>query len=248
MAKHLLIIAALTLTGAVSARAGKLEDAVDKGNKDFAQGKYDAALEQYQVAEAERPESPELEYNIAGVLHEQEKYEEAVDRYTKALNSEDIGVTANAHYNLGNTYFRMGDYQKAIESYQQALQLRPEDMDSKYNLELSRRLLKEQMQAQPQDSTNQNQQKQQQQDEQQQQQQEQQQNDQQEQQQQGQQNEENKDQKDQQQQQSQQQVQDKPMSKEDAERILNALADDEQDVQKQIKRQMIGGDYVGKDW
>jgi len=147
MAKHLLTIAALTLTVAVAARAGKLEDAVEMGNKNFKQGKYDAALEQYQVAEAERPESPELEYNIAGVLHELEKYEEAVDRYTNALNSEDVGVTANAHYNLGNTHFRMGDYQKAIESYQQALQLRPDDMEAKYNLELSRRLLKDQMQA-----------------------------------------------------------------------------------------------------
>ena len=37
------------------------------------------------------------------------------------------------------------------------------------------------------------------------------------------------------------------MSKEDAERILNALKD-EQDIQKNIKRVKAGGNYSGKDW
>ena len=249
MRRHLITVALIAL--AVSgARAGKLEDAVEKGNKDFTAGKYKEALEQYQIAETERPESPELDYNIANALHEEGQYEEAVDRYTKALNSDDVNVTADAYYNLGNTQFRMGDYQKAIEAYQQSLQLRPGDMNAKYNLELSRRLLKDQMQSQQQDQNQQNQQ-QQKQDQQQQQQQDQQDQENQQQnqeQQQAQQADENKDQKEPQDQQSQQQVEEKPMSKEDAERILNALADDEKDVQKQIKRKVVGGDYVGKDW
>ena len=41
---------------------------------------------------------------------------------------------------------------------------------------------------------------------------------------------------------------DKEMSREDAERILNALRDDEQDLQKKIKRKAKGSDYIGKDW
>ena len=38
------------------------------------------------------------------------------------------------------------------------------------------------------------------------------------------------------------------MSQEDAERILNALRDDEQEIQEKIKRQRAVGDYTGKDW
>ena len=38
------------------------------------------------------------------------------------------------------------------------------------------------------------------------------------------------------------------MSEEDAERILNALRDDEKEIQKKLKRRQVAGDYVGKDW
>mgnify|MGYP001616573834 CR=1 FL=1 len=38
------------------------------------------------------------------------------------------------------------------------------------------------------------------------------------------------------------------MSKEDAERILNALKDDEKDIQKKVQRQVKAGNYSGKDW
>jgi tetratricopeptide (TPR) repeat protein len=37
----------------------------------------------------------------------------------------------------------MQDYQKAIESYQKALEINPDDIDAKFNLELARRMLKE---------------------------------------------------------------------------------------------------------
>ena len=239
---------ALVLAAAGSSLAGKLEDAVDQGNQAYARQQYKEALEQYQIAETERPESPELEYNIAGVLHNQQKYEEAVERYTKALNSEDVGITADAHFNLGNTKFRMGDYAGAISSYEESLRLRPDDMDAKFNLELARRLLKDQMQNQSQDNQDQQQQQEQQQEQQQQQQQDQQQDQQDQQDQQQQSEQDQQENQDSQQQQQQPQPQDKPMSKEDAERILNALQDEEQNVQNQVRRQVIGGNYIGNDW
>ena len=38
------------------------------------------------------------------------------------------------------------------------------------------------------------------------------------------------------------------MSKEDAERILNALRDDEKDIQEKLRRHRVSGEYNGKDW
>jgi len=38
------------------------------------------------------------------------------------------------------------------------------------------------------------------------------------------------------------------MSKEDAERILNALKDDEKDLQKKQQRYKARGNYRGDDW
>jgi tetratricopeptide (TPR) repeat protein len=218
-----------------------VEDLVRAGNQAFRNEQFNDALEQYQIAETELPESPELDYNIAGVLYQQGKYEETVERYGKALNSTDAALQPQALYNLGNTYYRMGDYQNAIVNFQKALEADPNDIDAKFNLELSRKMLKENLQPQQQD-----------QDQQQQQQQEQQQNDQQQEQQQEEQQSEDQQQQDQQQEQ-QPQEQPKPeetekISKEDAERILNALQDDEQDQQDKVKRQVRGGEYRGNDW
>lgn len=238
------LVALIVLCLASTAGAEDYIDLVKKGNQAYQQQDYKKALEYYHGAETELPESPELEYNIAGALHQEGGYEETVDRYTKALNTADIGLEAQSHYNLGNTHFRMGEYEKAITGYQNALEINPEDVDAKFNLELARRRLKEQIKPEQQDQ--QQQQEQEKEKDQQQQQDQQQQNDEQQPQQQ---------QPDQQEQQQQPQEQpepqpadDKEMSREDAERILNALRDDEQDLQKKVKRQRKAGDYVGKDW
>jgi len=222
-------------------------DLTRKGNEAFKSNNYDEALEHYRNAETELPESSELNYNIAGSLYKQGKYEEAVDLYTKALNSTDINLEASSHYNLGNTYFRMQDFQNAIKSYENSLNINPNDIDAKYNLELARKRLKEQIKPEQQDQEQQQQQEQQEQQEQQQQDQQQDQQDEQEQNQQQQQKEGGEDEQQQEQQQQQQAEPDKEMTKEDAERILNALKD-EQDVQKKIRRMNAKGNYSGKDW
>jgi Ca-activated chloride channel family protein len=246
MSRRLTFALMLTLTLACSSGwARSVGDVVEKGNEAFVKQQYKEALEQYQIAETERPESAELDYNIGGALFQQGKFEEAVERYTQALTTTEIGLEAKAQYNLGNTYYKMGDYQNAIPRFENALKINPDDVDAKYNLELARRMLKEQMKPQEkkQDQNQQQQQQQQQQNQEQQQNQDQQQNQEQQQQQQQQ-----DEQKKQDQQQQQQQVQEQKVSKEDAERILNALKDDEKQLQKDLKRQVVGGDYVGKDW
>jgi Ca-activated chloride channel homolog len=218
---------------------------VKKGNEALKTGDTKSALDYYHDAETDLPESPELSYNLGGALYQQKGYEEAVSQFEKSLKTTDIKVEAAANFNLGNTYFRMGDYEKAIGSYENALKGNPKDMDAKFNLELARKKLKEQ--TKPQQQNQQDQQKQQDQKQQQQQQNQDQQN----------QNQQNKDQqqdqqqqqdKNQQDQQKQGQAKDQKMSKEDAERILNALRDDEQKLQKQAKREVVKGDYNGKDW
>ncbi|UCG60641.1 MAG: tetratricopeptide repeat protein [Candidatus Zixiibacteriota bacterium] len=235
MIRWLFIFLAVCLAGGVSAE--DYVDLVRKGNESYKLQDYKKALEYYHNAETELPESVELEYNMAGALYQQGNYEETVDRYTRALNTEDIGLETQAHYNLGNTYYRMGDYQNAILSYQRTLEINPDDVDAKFNLELARRMLKEQIkpeqqqegqdsQPQPQQQENQNSQEEQPEPE-----------------------EQPQDQpQPQEEQQQPEQRDERQMSREDAERILNALRDDEQELQKKIKREVTASDYIGKDW
>jgi len=231
----------------VDANADEISDLVRDGNIAFQANDLSAALEMYREAESQIPKSPELTYNIASVLHEQGKYEEAVDLFKGALNSIGASTEASAHYNLGNSYFRSGDYVKAIESYQNALGLNPDDMDAKYNLELTRKMLKENSKAEQ--SEDQKQQQQQEKREQEQKQKDDENKDENE----DEQNKEGQNQsQDEQQKQKQEQQQgedDKKMSREDAARILNALRDDEQKQQKKSRRARVQiSDPNGEDW
>lgn len=220
-----------------TAAAAGFNGTVKKGNNAFKKGDFKAALELYHQAEADRPESPELQYNIGTALYKEGKYEEAADKLEKSFTTGDIDDEAMARYNQGNVFYKMGDYQKAIAAYQKSLELVPQDIDAKYNLELARKMLKEQLKPQQQKNDQQNKPQQQQQQDQQKQEQNQPQQDQ---------------QKDQQQEKERQdkseQVDENKMTREDAERILNALKDDEKQIQKDLKQQQAAAVSQGKDW
>ncbi|MFB3787002.1 MAG: tetratricopeptide repeat protein, partial [bacterium] len=123
-----------------------LRDRVEEANKIYAEGKYEEAVQQYtDIAATYAPESPELHFNIGNAWFRAGDYEKAIAEYQKVAGAPDEKLEAKAHYGIGNACYRMEDYAKAIESYIQSLRLNPDDEDAKYNLELARRKLKEQI-------------------------------------------------------------------------------------------------------
>jgi len=116
----------------------------DDGNRFFAQGQYDRALESYQRAQAERPDLLQFDYNIGNALHRLGDYSRAVEETQRATAATDSDLAFRAYYSLGNHYFRLGQLQAAFDAYKQALILKPDDLDSKYNLEVVTRALAEQ--------------------------------------------------------------------------------------------------------
>ena len=221
-----------------------------KGDKEKAAEAWEEASKYYHDAEIEKPESYELSYNLGSVMYQQEKYPDAMEKYYKALSSDDIKQRAWANYDLGNTLYRSGKYPEAIQAFQKCLELTPDDEDAKYNLEFVRKKMKEMLDKEKQRQQNQKQQQNQQQNQQQQQQQQKQ--EQQEQKQQEQQNQASQSEQEQKKKEEQQQQQYKPkegMTKEEAERILNAFKDDEKDLQKKQRKEVQGrGTRGGKDW
>jgi tetratricopeptide (TPR) repeat protein len=256
------------LLGAPAAR-GDYRALNEKGNKALTEDKADEALKYYKDAEVEKPKQPVLDYNIGSALYKQNKYPEAVQRYIRALDTDDPKFQADTYYNSGNALFRAEQYAEAINAYKKCLEINADDNDAKYNLELARVKLKEQAQKQDKQQQNQqnNQDKQDQQQDEQQNPQDQQDQQQQQEQQQGQnqqdqqtngqqQQEQQKADQEQQQQQSEQQNgdqnqeqqpqqkasrgQQQKMSKQDAERILNAINSDEKNLQKELARFKVG--------
>jgi Ca-activated chloride channel homolog len=223
-----------------------------KGNKLYDSKKYEEALKVYRDAQIEEPESPELHYNIGTTLFRKKGYEEAIKELEKTLTAKDPQLQQKAYYNMGDCQYRLGEemvaqgkqeggqhWQQAIEAYKKSLELNSNDMDAKCNIEFVQNKLKELAQNSPQNKQQQQQQNQQ--NKQDQKKDQQQKQDQQKQ---------AGEKKDEQQKEGQQGEQDKQqMSKEDAQRLLDAVKDEEKDLQKKLRKVQVGVPRgISKDW
>lgn len=225
----------LMLALAMNVSAQKEErNYIRKGNRQFADSSFVDAEVSYRKAMDINPSSGIAMYNLGNALSQQNKMEDAMKVYSDALKLEkDKEQLGKIYHNMGVIIQSQKDYAKAIEAYKQSLRNDPCNMDTKYNLALCQKLLKDQQQ---------NQQNQDQQQKEEQQKQEQQENNNQNK------NQDNK-QQDQQQNSGQQQNQEEKMSKENAEQLLRSVMQDEKDVQEKVKKQqVIQGGKLEKDW
>ncbi|HEV8337350.1 MAG TPA: tetratricopeptide repeat protein [Candidatus Polarisedimenticolia bacterium] len=120
----------------------------EEGNHLYGQRKYDEALKRYTEAQIEAPDAPQLHYNLGNVLFRKGEVEKARDEYRRALAAADPSLDPRAVYNLGNTFFSQDQFKEAIAAYQRTLKLKPSDRDAKKNLELALLRMKQQQQPQ----------------------------------------------------------------------------------------------------
>ena len=98
------------------------------------------AASKFESSQLEQPDNSEVAYNLANSHYRLGRYEAAVAAYRQALSATPAPeLQQKSHYNMGNAYYRMGYLDEAIESYKNALALNPGDMDSKFNLEWTRK-------------------------------------------------------------------------------------------------------------
>ena len=91
-------------------------------------GQVSAALDDYLRALANQPDHPEILLAIAAVLHDLERYVDALTVYRRL---QAMGVDCRRlHHNLGNTLLALDHYQEAIESYGRAIVLDPDDVEA----------------------------------------------------------------------------------------------------------------------
>jgi tetratricopeptide (TPR) repeat protein len=174
------------------------------GNAEFKNGNFSEAEVNYRKS-LDKEYSPKAQFNLGDALYEQKNYEDAQKNFSEvAERNVSKEIESDAYYNLGNTYMAQEKYAEAFDSYKKSLKSNPKNDDARYNLEYARWKMIQQQQQ------NQQQQQEQKQDQKQDQKQEQKQ--------------------DQQQQQQQQQQ----MSKEDAERMLKALENQEKETMEDI--------------
>ncbi|GAB4330671.1 MAG: hypothetical protein Kow00127_22810 [Bacteroidales bacterium] len=212
---------------------------IRKGNEKYYEDKFEDAGVDYMKALEKNPESVKGKHNLGTALYRQENYTDAAKLFENTAGSDaSPEVRSNGWYNLGNSLLKEQKYQEAIEAYKEALRLQPGDDQARYNLEYARKMLQQQQQQQQNQQNQQNQQDKEQQDQkdQQNQQDQQQQNQDQQQQNQDQQlQNQNQQQPDNQNQSRNQNQQQASISKQEAERMLNALKNDENKTLEKVR-------------
>ena len=200
------------------------QQSVAEGNEKYRQQDYTGAQSHYEQATS----TVEGTYNLGNALYNQQKYEQAAEKYAQAAQmATDSKTRSDAFHNLGNAMLQQKKYSESIDAYKKALRDNPGNADTKYNLSYAQQMLKKQQQQQQQqqdkqkkDEQKQDQQKKQQQD--------------------PQQPDNNK----------QNESNPKDMSKDELDRVLKSLNEDDKAVQDKINKQKskpVAGDPE-KDW
>jgi len=211
--------------------AQKENVAIQEGNQKYNEKDFNGAQKSYNDALITNPASDAGNFNMGNSLFQQQDYEGALNQFRKtAENTDDPEIRAQAYHNMGNTLLQQKKYEESINAYKQALRNNPEDADTKYNLAYAQKMIQQQ-QNKNQDDKKEDQKKDEQKKEEPQ--------------------DKNKDQqppKDQQQEQKQSQP--KQYSKEELERIMQALNEDDKNVQEKVNKQKVqaAGAEAEKDW
>jgi len=200
---------------------------IRQGNREYEKSKFSESEILYRKATDKNKTSPEAVFNIGDALYKQKKFEDAGRQFMENANmNEDKRKKSAAMFNLGNSFLKANKLQESIEAYKNSLKLKPDNPEAKYNLAYAQDMLKQQeQQKQQQNKDKQDQNKDQSKKDQKKDQKDQ-----------KNQNNENKDQqKNDKQDKDKQQDQQQEMSQDDAQRLLNALANEEKNVQEKVK-------------
>ena len=120
---------------------------VRRGNRQYEDKKYQEAEIQYRKALEKSPGSVAADYNLGNSLYKQKQFDAAAKRYKELSGKQKDGQALNSdYYNLGNALYKSGKYQECIDAYKNALRKMPGDMDAKHNLQLAMKKLEMQKQ------------------------------------------------------------------------------------------------------
>lgn len=233
--------------GLAQSNRSTLNDGVDK----YEEKKYSDAEVDFRKVVESAPKNFEANFNLGTSYYKQEKYDDAIKSFASAFESaKDNESRAKVFHNIGNSLLKSNKLEQSVEAYKNALKFNPKDQDTKYNLSYALEMLKNKDKDKDKNDKNKDDKNDQKKDDQKNQQN--QNNDQQ-----------NKDQNKQDQQQNQQpkdqeakqdntkqpqQPKEVKISKDEAQRILDALKNNEKDLQKLLRKKSGKVKKTDKDW
>ncbi len=190
---------------------------IRKGNRLYKKSEFAGSEAMYRRAQEQEQSTEDAGFNLGNALYKQGRYGEAADEFVRSAvaGETDTVKQAQSLYNLGNSLIKEQKYDEGIRAYINSLKLDPGNIEAKYNLAWAQDQLRQQQKK----DQNQDQQEN---------------------------NKENEKSDDQQESDDQQQEeqpreqegqqQEQSISREDAKRLLDALAANEKETQEKVQR------------
>lgn len=171
MKRNILLVLLVFFTVGISAQKS-VRKSVRKGNSAFEEQRYSAAEADYAKALEENASSKQASFNLANTLYKQQRWDEALKEYEHylTLENENPQKMGDAWSNVGNTYLKKKANEKAqaqgampqqgaapqqqaqqadnlkasMEAYKNALRLNPTDNETRENLAIVQKMIKDQ--------------------------------------------------------------------------------------------------------
>src|ERR1035437_3980415 len=124
---------------------------VRDGNKKYNEKKYSEAEKNYLNALDKQSNSYRGAFNLGDSYYKQKKYKEAAEQFeslTARKTSDD--TLSKVYHNLGNSYLKQKEFEKSINAYKNSLKKNDLDDETRYNLAYAQRMLKQQQEQQKQ--------------------------------------------------------------------------------------------------
>lgn len=133
----------MLLVGTAQVGAQTDRNLIRQGNRAFKSQKWAVAETQYRKAISKDQKNPQAIYNLGCALMAQQKDSMAIQQFTNAAQLETNRLRRAASYhNMGVIMQNHREYAQAIEYYKMALRCNPQDNETRYNLALCKKLLK----------------------------------------------------------------------------------------------------------
>ena len=140
---YIIVTVAFLLAGATNAAAQTDRNLIRQGNRAFKTQKWAAAETQYRKAISKNQKNPQAIYNLGCALLMQQKDSLAMVQFGNAAQLEPNHFRrSKSYHNMGVVMQNHREYAQAIEYYKMALRCNPQDNETRYNLALCKKLLK----------------------------------------------------------------------------------------------------------
>lgn len=157
MIKTLYLIITLVISSAATASAQNDRQLIREGNRLFRSQDYERAEAAYRKSIAANGQNPEAHYNLGCALMAQQKDSAAVNAFeTGARLQPDRIRRAQAYHNIGVICQQKKMYGEAVEAYKESLRNNPKDNETRYNLALCMKQMKNQPKQQQQQKQDKN--------------------------------------------------------------------------------------------